>query len=259
MNADLQSVTVASVEGADFSLYDLLHTLRLRGTLAQLIVRAVIDKLVVDAARKQSLTITDEELQKAADNFRMRHRLNKAADTERWLSQNQLIAADLEEGLQRDLLRHKLAEQVTPDQIEKYFADNRAQFDRVSLRHLVVEKEEIAQELLTRIQEEEADFAELARQHSVDERTRAKGGEIGTVPRKRLPPQMETTVFAAKSGAVLGPFQVAGRYVLIKVEQLLLGELSENVTASIRRQLFDRWLAEQIGAAKIEIKLNGTG
>jgi hypothetical protein len=124
MKADLQSVAVASVAGADFSLYDLLHTLRLRGTLPKLIVGAVIDKLVVDAARKQHFSIADEELQKAADNFRMRHDLNKAADTERWLIQNQLSAADLEEGLQRDLLRQKLAEQVTRredrDQAEWY-------------------------------------------------------------------------------------------------------------------------------------------
>ena len=69
-------------------------------------------------------------MQRAADAFRQRHGLNKAVDTRRWLARHSLSEADLEETLERGLLRAKLAERVTAGQVEKWFAEKRARFDR---------------------------------------------------------------------------------------------------------------------------------
>jgi parvulin-like peptidyl-prolyl isomerase len=139
--------------------------------------------------------------------------------------------------------------------VEKYFADNRPHFDRARLRHLVVEKEGAAQELLSCIQEEGDEFADLVRQHSIAPRTKETGGNVRVVPRQELPAAMAAAVFAAKPGDVVGPFKVPDGYVLIKVEELLLGQLDEPTATAIRHQLFGRWVNDQLRTAKVELKL----
>jgi parvulin-like peptidyl-prolyl isomerase len=252
---DLKTVVVATVQGTELSLHDLLHTLKLQGQLNSLIAGAVVEKVIASAALKEGLRVSDEELQHAADAFRLRRGLNKAADTQRWLAQNRLALADLEEGLQRDLIRQKLADKVTRGQVEKAFAENRAQFDRARLRHIVVEKEGVAQELLSRLQEEGADFGDLAREHSIDARTRQRGGDLGIVSRQAMPPAINAAVYGAKTGDVVGPLKTDAGYVLIKVEEILLGQLDAATTTAIGQNLFRDWIAQQVQNGNVEMKL----
>jgi peptidylprolyl isomerase len=256
---DLKTIVVATIQGTTLSLHDLLYTMKLKGQLTPLIGQAMVDKVIASAATKEGIKISDEELQKAADAFRLWRRLNKAADTQRWLAVNRLTATDLEEGLERNLLRQKLANHVTRGQVAKYFADNRAQFDRARLRHLVVDKEGVAQELLSRIQEEDADFAELARQHSIDQRTRASGGDLGIVSRQGMTRAIETGVFHGNNGAVVGPLKTDAGYVLIQVEEILLGQLDAPTTAVIQENLFRNWIAQQVKNGQVEVNLAACG
>jgi peptidylprolyl isomerase len=253
--SEMKSVIVATVQGEFLSLHDLLYTLKLKGQLPGLIASAVVDKVIADSAMKEGLSVSDEELQQAANAFRLSRGLNKAADTRRWLALNHMQETDLENGLERELLRQKLAGHVTRDQVEKYFAENRSKYDRARLRCIVVDKDGVAQELLSRILEEDADFAELARQHSLDQRTRARGGELGIVSRAALPPEVAAAVFAAKNGEVVGPLAHAGAYLLIKVEEILLGQLDGPTTAGIQRVIFRDWMARRLQNEKVELKL----
>jgi peptidyl-prolyl cis-trans isomerase C len=253
--SDLKSIVVASVQGTDLSLHELLRALKLQGRLTPLIGEAVVDKVIATAAAKVGIKVSDQELQKAADAFRLRRGLSKAADTRRWLALNQLAEADLQEGLERDLLRQKMAVKVADEQVEKHFAQNRAHFDRARLRRIMLDKEEIAQELLTRIHEEGADFSELARQHSLDARTRASGGELGIVRRQAMPADVAAAVFAAKKGQVVGPVKADGAYLLIEVVDILLGQLDAATTAAIQQTLFRTWIDEQLHNGNVQVKL----
>ena len=253
--SDLQAVAVARANGTELSLRELLHTLKLQGRLWPLVAEALADKVIATAARQEGLRVRAEELQRAADAFRLRHGLSKAADTRRWLAANRLSQADLEEGLQRALLRDKLAERVTAGRVEKWFAENRGRFDRARLRHLVVDGEGVAQELLQRVQEDGADFADLARRYSLDAASRAAGGSLGVVLRQRLAADVAAAVFAAGKGAVVGPFQTAAGHVLVQVEEVLLGQLDGATAAAIRQELFRDWLARQIQNGQVEVKL----
>jgi peptidyl-prolyl cis-trans isomerase C len=157
--------------------------------------------------------------------------------------------------LERELLRQKLTDHVTRDQVEKNFVENRTKYDRARLRSIVVDKDGIARELLSRILEEDADFAELARQYSLDQRTRTNGGDLGIVSRTALPGVVAAAVFAAKSGAVVGPLAHAGAFLLIKVEEILLGQLDGPTRVGIQQVLFRDWVAAQIQNGKVEMKL----
>lgn len=252
---DLKTISAARVNGSDVSLHEVLFSLKLKGQLPMLVFQAVTDRMVADAAKKEGVTLDEAEVQQAADAFRQGQGLARADATHQWLTANKLSAADLETGLRRTILFRKLLRKVTEGQVEKYFADNKASFDRVRFSRLAVAGEGKAQELLSQIQDDGKDFAELARQHSVDPRAKETGGRTGLIPRKRLPSMVERAVSSARQGEVVGPFKIGDNYQLLKVEQLLPGELTPRVRAFIRRQLFRRWLADQAKTAGLEIKL----
>src|SRR5438128_7993681 len=229
---DLKAVVVASVQGRDLSLHELLTNLKVKGRLRPLLTEAILEKIIGHAIEQEGLKVSTEELQKAADAFRINLGLNKAADLKRWLVRNNLTPAELENGLERTLLTQKLADKVvSADAVEKFFAENRTRFDRARLAHLVVEQEGLARELLSQLQEEGADFAEMAREHSLDERTRSRGGSLGLVSRKRLNPAIEAVVSVAKKGDVVGPFKLGPGYQVLKVEDIILGQLDQRTRA----------------------------
>jgi len=253
--SDLKSIVAVTLEGEPVSLYELLHAYKVTGQLNQLLDEAIQNKLIAATARAEGLQLTDEELQQGADAFRQTHRLQKATDTHDWLTERHLNVEDLQGHIERLLLRQKLAERVTHSQVERYFAENRSQFDRVRLAQIVVEREGVALELLSQLQEEEADFAVLARKHSLHRDSRQAGGFLGVTGRKSLSPAVEAAVFGAKNGSVVGPFKTAQGYHLIKVEEILPAVLDDKTAAAIRDRLFRDWLQDHVKRAKITLPL----
>jgi parvulin-like peptidyl-prolyl isomerase len=253
---DLHSVPAAIVGGQVLSLQEVLYSLKLKGQLGQILRQAVTDRLVALAAKREGVMVTPEELQKGADGFRLRHGLNRADATNHWLKSKNLSPADMEAALGRALLLQKMMARVAlPEKIEQSFAQHRARFDRVRLARIVVADEGQAQEILAQLREDGNDFGQLARKHSLDARAKASGGRIGLVNRKTLAPPVERAVFAARPGETVGPFRLETNYHLLKVEQLLPGQLTPRVRNLLGRQLFAHWLAEQAKGAGVEIKL----
>lgn len=251
---DLKSIPAVNVGDNGLSLYDVLESLHLRGQMRPLLRQAVSEKVTLEAARKEGLAASDEELQNAADAFRARIGLNKADTTQGWLQANHLSQNQLESSLERSILHRKMfAKVANKEAVEKFFADNRDRFDRARLSRIVVKDEGLAKELLTQINEEGADYVELLKKHSIDERGKRGGPRL--VARKRLPANIEQAVFAAKEGELVGPFRMGETWHLIKVHEIRPAQLNGRVAAAIGRLLFRRWLRGQIQQAKIEVKL----
>ena len=118
-----------------------------------------------------------------------------------------------------------------------------------------MEQEGVAEELLSQIEEEEADFATLARKNSIDSASKKAGGYMEVVNRKALSPQVESAVFGADDSDVVGPVKTDMGYHIIKVEKILPGELNNQTKAAIKNILFRNWLEEEYLKANIELKL----
>jgi peptidylprolyl isomerase len=253
--SDLESIIAVTVEEQSLSLREVLHAWKVAGHLERLLDQVVQERLIARAARAEGVAVSDEELQTVADAFRKAHGLHKATDMQTWLAERHLDIEDFQILVEQPLLRRKLAEHVTAGQVERYFAENRSQFDRVRLSQIVVGREGVASELLAQITEDGADFATLALKHSLDSASAPMGGSIGVVDRKKLSPPIEAAVFGARAGAVVGPFKTAQGFHVLKVEEILPAQLDSKTTEAITDHLFEDWLRQRQRRARVRTPL----
>lgn len=90
--------------------------------------------------------------------------------------------------------------------------------EEVKARHILVETEEQARDLLEQINRG-ADFADVAKEHSLDPGTKPRGGLLGFFSRGQMVPQFEDAAFKLSAGDVSEPVQSRFGWHLIKVEE----------------------------------------
>lgn len=249
--AELKSIPLASLHGRDISVGEALHNLHLNGRLRILIQSALEDRALEEAIEREGITVTPDELQKAANAFRVSQRLHKTEDINSWLQSNRLTTDMFEQLLRGRIARQKFVAKLLKDQIEPFFSQNRDHFDRVALSRIIVEDEGVAEEIKSQISDDGSSFWALANEHSVEKQK----GRVGIVRRKALPPSIESVVFAAKDGDVVGPVLFDGKQHLIKVARLLPGQLTRKTAKQIQDHLFRRWLRQQVATGNPQIRI----
>ncbi|WP_176440068.1 peptidylprolyl isomerase [Haloechinothrix alba] len=165
----------------------------------------------------------------------------------------------------------QLMEQVTSDvakvtdkEVRQAYQDRQDEMVKPEQRHLrniVVEDEDQARELLQQAKDG-ADFADLAEQHSLDQATRADGGNLGAVTRAQLQDPYAKAAFDAEQGSYFGPVETQhgwniGQVVKVQpARELDFDEAAEDLKATLasERELtaWHKWLAKQIKDVDVE-------
>ncbi|MBI4181034.1 MAG: peptidylprolyl isomerase [Chloroflexi bacterium] len=180
------------------------------------------------AARGSSTTISESEFQAW---YRQQLNESKLSDAEfKEIVATSLLAARLQE---------YLAERV-PTVAEQ-----------VHLYDILVNGYQQAQDIKARVGKGEA-FADLAREVSLDEQSKAGGGDLGWVPRGVLAPQLNSIIFALNPGEVSAPVPTeaqpteGGPYLLLMVsEKVDAKELDENSLQMLKTRALGNWLVEE--------------
>jgi parvulin-like peptidyl-prolyl isomerase len=243
---------VVTLGDVSLSAHDLCRRLHQRRRLVPLLRKAVVEEFLLFQAKQAGLSVSNEELQQAADRFRQRHGLSGAEPTQQWLARESLSVEDFEAGLERDLLIEKLKEHLTHERIAGHFSAHRDRYARARLRQIVVASEGQARELLAQLTDEGAAFADLASRHAGDGPARQTGASH-VVQRHALPGAVAAAIFAARPGGVVGPLATPQGFCLFLVEELLPPELDAETTAAIRRELFDAWLGDRLREVQIDL------
>lgn len=149
---------------------------------------------------------------------------------ERWqqvLQEHGLSEADVEDYLNRSFVVSRVREVVIADvsvneeEISDYYERNKERYqesEKVRARHILVSDRTIAEQLLQRLEEGE-DFAELARQYSIDTASADNGGDLGWFPRGIMIPEFEEAAFSLAPGSISGIVETGVGYHIIKVEE----------------------------------------
>lgn len=232
----------------NFSAKDIIKHLNLTGRGNAIYAEIIKSRETVKKAESLSLTVSEDDLQKQIDNFRIVLGLHSAADTLEFLNRAGLTIEDLEAFCESALLIEAVKNHLADEaKIEAYFVNNRTEFDLARISIAMVRDENLANEIVLQVTEEDEDFHALARTYSVDESTKYAGGYVGFVSRGTFSAEIAAKVFNAVPGELLGPFVADGAFQLILVEELIKPELDGRLKELIKEKIFEGWISKFMG------------
>jgi hypothetical protein len=104
---------------------DILHQVKLSCQIPTVIEGIITRKIIADAAEEAGIKVETEELQKAADKFRLINKVRSADDTWVWLQKYSLSLDDFEELVYTNFIAEKLVQHMFADKIAPYFLNTR--------------------------------------------------------------------------------------------------------------------------------------
>ena len=206
------------------------------------VLEALIDGVLIQqGAAALGIELSDEELEKQVEADSARGGGQEAFD--QWLQATGQTREDYREMLRQSLISQRAMQAVT--------AGLSADPEQVHARHIQVESEEAAREILGQLQQG-ADFAALARERSTDLATRENGGDLGWFPRGMVALELENAAFALQPGEVSDVLYLGEGFHLIQVvEREAARPLPVETQIELQQAAFERWLAELRAAATI--------
>ena len=196
----------------------------------------------VDAAQVQAYYDKHPELSRVSEQARVAYIV---FTPEVVLAQIQLSDADLKAYYDKHIDQFAVPEQrdvahilirVSPDAKP---ADKQAARDK-------------AQQVLAAVQQNPAQFAALAKQHSQDPLSAAKGGALGVIQRGTIFPQVEIALFAMKAGEVKGAVESPAGLHILQVKAITGGgqrsfaDVRDSVQEAAKRDLAMRKFNEEV-------------
>lgn len=241
---------VASLAGSQLTLAGLIQRLHTQGRLASLVREAVVRQWVLDQARTSGLSVTNEELQQAADIYRQRSGLLSAFDTNAWLTRHGLSLDDFEAGLEETLLARKFRQHLIASKVDAHFAANQAGYESMRVALLVVGREDLAREIASQVREEGRDLDAVALEQQLPVIRRQ-------LLRKELGEPLGAAVAAAKDGDLVGPIASPQGFALAEVKERRPAELDAALRQRIEQELFTDALEYQMNAATLDLSSVG--
>jgi peptidyl-prolyl cis-trans isomerase SurA len=246
---DGREITRAEVDKAYQRTGNAAQTLAEEEVLAaklSLLDDLILQDILIAKARDAKIEVADTELDKSFADAK-KNIPDEAFQQE--LTKRGVTAADMREGLRRELLAQKVIEHevgskitVSAQEVSDFFLANRSQFN------LAEESYHIAQIVVTPVREPQqanrtgddaatpqaaaekvrmlmerlkagANFSELAMGYSEDPESSQRGGDLGLIPMSRLkqaPPQLRDAVIGKAAGTV-NVASMGGAHTLVLV------------------------------------------
>jgi parvulin-like peptidyl-prolyl isomerase len=119
----------------------------------------------------------------------------------------------------------------------------------VNVRHILVETEEEATQILTALNAGES-FALLAQAHSLDTGSGQRGGELGWQPAAYFVGPFSEAVTTAQIDVILAPVQTDFGWHIIQVRGREARPVDGQTAEQVQAGLFERWLSDKREAAE---------
>lgn len=225
---------------------EIVNFLKREINLKEVYQNILFQRVIRDAAQERGITVTTAEIEAEANRQRREKRLEKAADTVAWLADQLISPHDWETGIRDRLLAQKLTDELFSQEVEKFFIQNRLEFEQVSLYQMLVDSEKIAQELYYQIEEGEITFYEAAHFYDVDIHRQKKCGYEGKIYRFALQADIAAIVFSTPPQQLIGPVKSQQGYHLLIVEEFHPAVLTPQRYQEIINNMFKHWLAREL-------------
>ena len=244
------------VQDITITTEDILHQVKLSYKIPEIIEGIVTRKIIAATTENAGIAIDTEELQKAADQFRLINKLQSADATWSWLQKYSLSLDDFEEIVYANLMANKLIQHLFADKVEPYFFEHQLDYAAAIVYEVVLDDKDLAIELFYALTGGEISFYEIAHEYIQDIELRRSGGYQGKLHRQDLKPEISAAVFAAQTPQILQPIVTSKGVHLILVEEIIKSELDDKLCCQIMSDLFYEWLKQQTTEVEIINNLN---
>lgn len=249
------SEAVALVNGEPVPKDELFEIMYAQGgadALEQLIAR----KLIAQEAASAGIEVTEEEMDAEVDSIIGESFQGSREDFLEVLEFYGISEESFREDARLNLLVRKLAMtkiDLSDEEVRGFFDEHRYLFEQaeeIEVRHILVETEETAAEVVERLAGGEG-FAELASEFSVDLSNKDNAGYLGFFGRGVMVPEFEEAAFGLAvgdvSGAVESPF---GFHV---IELLDRRDAVEVAFEDVEDEVMDAYIEDRVPAVINEI------
>ena len=229
------------------------------------ILNQLIDyELLYQQAQKEKVKISNDEINleidKIKDNFSTPEEFDEA------LKINKITLAQLKEDIKRQLMINKVLEEaksqviISDEELLEYYNENKESFrepEQVHARHILLETEEEANNLLLLLKEGLTDFAELAKEKSIGP-SAPSGGDLGFFARGQMVKEFEDAAFSVEPGEISDVVQTQFGYHIIKCEEKkeehspTFEEAKERISNTLRSQRENEAISALISKLKEE-------
>ncbi len=189
--------------------------------------------------------LSEEEVQQARLLFTRDLQLPDQPAVERYARAQVLTPAALEAELLRPVRQHKFSQREFGAKAEARFLERKTQLDRVVYSLLRLQDPGLARELYLRIDEGEANFADLAAEYA-EGPEQATRGIVGPVPLTQAHPLLVDRLRTATPGVVLEPFPIESWWLIVRLESLAPASFDEPTASRMVQELFEQWLTGQV-------------
>ncbi len=207
-------------------------------------LQTLVDRaLILQASQEAGLVVSDAQVE--AEVQATLQAVGGEGRFAAWLEANGWTSATFRAALRMELLAQALLEHIA--------GPSPARAEQVHARHILVASEAEATDLRARLADG-ADFAGLARTHSLDITTRDQGGDLGWFVRGQLlAAPVEEAAFALQPGEISQVVRSSLGYHIVQVlERDPARPLGPEQQAALYRYRLESWLAGQRAKAQIE-------
>ncbi len=229
---------------------------------AQITKKSILDNLidstlVLQETKKQGVNVDENDVQSLY--------LLEEAQAQQIMAQSGMTKEEILQTIREYLLTQKFLEEkvfvnatVSDKETSDFFEENKDLIKEVRASHILVEDENKAKELLAQLQAD-ANFAQLAKDNSIDTGSAQIGGDLGFFPRGVMVKEFEDTAFALQAGQLSEIVQTQFGYHIILVTAINddLNSFSDQIKDVLLKQkqddLYKDLLSELNQNATIEI------
>ncbi len=222
----------------------------------------VYDKIIEIEAEAAGITLTDEELEtgmKDMTGYASYVQDNSGDDSTELIDFDTYINSMLTDNfggdISKDTLTNYVKSSLLEDQLFNRELEGRTfEAEMVNARHILVEDEETAKEIIEKLNAGE-DWNALASEYSMDTTNKDNGGALDWFPRGMMVQEFEDAAFAMEPGEISKePVKTTFGYHIIALDGKEVRPLTDDALASAQNEVYTEWRQGLLD--KYESKIN---
>ena len=158
------------------------------------------------------------------------------------------------------LIKDKITDKMVDDEYKVLVASLKGQ-EEVKTSHILVDTEEQAKEIKKKLNKG-SNFADLVKEFSKDESSKASGGEISYVTKGQLVPEYEEKAFSLKKNDISEPVKTQFGWHIIKmldkraVQVPNKEQAEQSIKNKLSREIVEKYFGDLAAAADIKLSLD---